>query len=96
MLIYIDKSLVLHGGTNNPQNSYQLAGKILPCESSIRDLGIIRQADGSYSQLIMDVITKASKLADAVSQALRHSPAAIQWLAFNAYILPVLMYACLI
>ena len=93
MPISVDKSLVLHGGTNNPRNSYRLAGKILPCESSIRDLGIIRQADGSYSQHITDVITKASRLAGAVSRALRHRPAAIQWLAFNAYILPVLMYA---
>ena len=32
-------------------------------------------------------------MAGAVSRALRHRPAAIQWLVFNAYILPVLMYA---
>ena len=93
MPISVDKPLVLHGNTNNPRNSYRLAGKILPCENSIRDLEIIRQADGSYSQHITDVISKASRLAGAVSRALRHRPAAIQWLAFNAYILPVLMYA---
>ena len=93
MPLSIDKSAVLHCGMRNPQYRYHLQGDLLKSTDTVSDLGILRASSRGYDQHFAEVSTKASKLSGAIIRAFHGSPASISMLAFNTYVLLILMYA---
>ena len=66
------------------------------CSNTVRDLGILRCTLGNYNQHIAEVSTKASHLSGAIMHVFHGSSSEILMLAFNNYVLPILIYASLI
>ena len=93
MPLSIEKCLVLHCGLNNPQYQYQCGGGVLPATDSLADLGIIRSADGTYSEHISAVAQKGRRLVGMCFRGIRSRDPVFLMRVYRAYILPVLSYA---
>ena len=56
-------------------------------------LGVTRSVEGGINQHIAGVASSASRVVGALSRVFQQRPAAISWLAFKSYELPILKYA---
>ena len=94
MPLSIEKCLLMHCGLHNPRRSYNLGGIPLHVADTVADLGIARTVAEGYSHHIKDVVMKASRsrASGMIQRAFRQRPEKIIWLAFNIYVLPILMY----
>ena len=93
MPLSLDKSVILHSGLRNPCYQYKLQGDILKCSDTVRDLGTLRCTSGNYNRHIAKVAIKASRLSGAIMRVFHGSSIEMLMLAFNNYVLPILMYA---
>ena len=93
MSLSIEKCGVLHGGTKQPLFDYVIKDAVLQTFETVKDLGIIRSASGSYSDHVRAVANKASRVAGAIRHAFFNSSPKLVWPAFQSYVLPILMYA---
>ena len=92
-LLSVKKSAVLHYGPHNPEHMYTIKRSILQNTDSMRDLGVTRLVEGGINQHIAGIASSASRVVSALSRVFQQRPAAILWLAFKSYELPILMYA---
>ena len=70
-------------------------GNTLNDADSVKDLGIMRSSDGSYSEHCHMIVRKAAKMEGAISlyrHVFRCKRRELMWTAFKTYINPILMY----
>lgn len=92
MPLSIDKCAVLHCGSKQQNSQYLLNGVIINSVNSFKDLGILRTTDGTYSEHCKAVAAKASRIAGAIRCSFQSKAPELMWPAFQAYVIPVLMY----
>ena len=95
MPLSLDKSEELHCGKNNPNLSYVLNGYTLPTLDQFKDYGILRTINTSYSDHIAQIVASSCRLSGALLHVYKCREPALLWLAFQAYVKPILMYASL-
>ena len=88
----VEKCSVLHDGTKQPLFEYVIKDAMLQTFDTVKDLGIIRSASGSYSDHCRAVDSKANRIADAIRHVFLNSSPKLLWPAFQSYVLPILMY----
>ena len=93
MPLSIEKCLVLHCGSNNPQYQYQCGSGVLSATDSAADLGITRSADGTYSEHISTVAQKGRRLVGMCFRGIQSRDPMFLMRVYRTYILPVLSYA---
>ena len=59
---------------------------------TLPDLGVTRTPDGGYSGHCEAVFRKAFRVAGAILHVFRCSRRELMWVAFQHYVLPILMY----
>jgi hypothetical protein len=93
MPLSIEKSGVLHCGSNNPGRKYNLAGRQLPQLEHLRDLGVLRSTTAGYSDHINSLVPACNRLCGALQRVFRSREPTLLWSAFQTYVKPKIMYA---
>jgi Reverse transcriptase (RNA-dependent DNA polymerase) len=93
MPLSVEKSGVLHCGTNNPTRPYYLDGQNLPVLQHFKDLGVWKSPSASYSHHINSLIPACNRLCGSIQKAFRSRDPDMLWSAFQTYIKPKIMYA---
>ena len=89
----IPKCQCLHLGKNNTHHVYTLCKSTLPSANQLSDLGIIRNADSSYSTHISAIVKRASRASAIMFKAFSTRNVKFQMKLYAAYIRPILEYA---
>ena len=92
MSLSVEKCDVLHGGTKQPLLEYVIKDAVLQTFDTVKDIGIIRLASGSYSDHCRAVASKANSIAGAILHIFLNSSPKLLWPAFQSFVLPILMY----
>lgn len=93
MPISVDKSGVLHYGAFNLGHTYACGEHEMPNIMQFKDLGVIRTADGRYSEHISNMVQKARRLVGATVRGIQSRDPSLLLRVFTTYIKPILMYA---
>jgi hypothetical protein len=91
--ISMEKSCVLHCGRQECLNIYRIRGTVIESVDTVTDLGVVRSSDGSYTAHYPNMIAKARRASGLIRRSFRLRTMQLMWPAFQAYVLPVLMYA---
>jgi hypothetical protein len=81
-------------GRHQPQLLYHIHGEPVTTVDSFVDLGVRRTACASYCGHSLTVAAKASKVAGMIRRAFPSAACALRWPAFQAYVVPIIMYLC--
>ena len=92
MPLSLDKCSVMHCGLHQPLHNYVLNSCVMKTVDTLPDLGVTRTSDDGYSGHCEAVFRKASSVAGAIRHVFRCRRRELMWVAFQHYILPILMY----
>jgi hypothetical protein len=87
-----DKCNVLHCGKHQMNRAYTLKDKPLAKTTTIIDLGVIRSSEFISTEQCMKLATKAARAAFLIRRSFGFGSRELLWPAFQAYVLPILMY----
>ena len=88
----LDKCSVMHCGLHQPLHNYVLNSCVMKTADALSDLGVTRTSDGGYSGHCEAIFQKASRVAGAIRHVFRCRRRELMWVAFQHYVLPILMY----
>jgi hypothetical protein len=71
MPISVEKTVVLHCGSHQPENVYTLNGQAIVSVNSHKDLGIVVSTDSTFSKQCESVVSKAARAAYAIQRVFR-------------------------
>jgi Reverse transcriptase (RNA-dependent DNA polymerase)/Endonuclease-reverse transcriptase len=92
MPLSIEKCAVLHCGNGQQNFNYKIGDVFIPVVNSLVDLGLQRSSSCGYEGHCDMVASKASKLAGAIRRSFQLRVPQLLWPAFQAYVVPILMY----
>ena len=79
-------------GPHQPNHFYYINSVAITSMDSVKDLGIRRSKDDTYTEHCNDVISRAASKCGMLRRMFPSSHYNLLWLAFVSYILPVLSY----
>jgi ribonuclease P/MRP protein subunit RPP40 len=92
MLFNVDKCSVLHMGKNNKQIEYKLGDKaILTCKQE-KDLSIIIESSGKFSQQCLTAVNKANSLVGMIRRSIQYKSKGVIVKLFKSLVRPKLEY----
>ena len=86
----VDKCSVLHCEPHQPNHEYHNNSTRISSVDSVRDLGVKRTTDSTYSGHCNGVIAKANSTCGALRRIFKSGHRSLLWPAFVSYVLPVL------
>ena len=92
----IEKSLVIHYGTNNLCYQYYCEERELPSSVTFVDIDVVRCSNATYSEQVTTVAHKGRRLVGLCSRLLSYRNADFMLRAYKTYVLPVTLYASVI
>jgi hypothetical protein len=92
MPISFEKTAVMHCGSNQPKNVYELNDQPIIVVENYKDLGVYMSSDSKFSVQYEKVVSKAAKAAYAIRRIFKSRQQRLMWPAFQAYILPIITY----
>ena len=96
MTLSIEKSLVIHYGTNNPSYRYYCEKKELPSSVTFVDLGVVRCSDATYCEQVATFVQKVRRFAELYSRFLSCQNADFMLREYKTYVQPIMLYAFVI
>jgi hypothetical protein len=94
LCISLTKTFMLHIGTKNPQNNYNISGTVITVVDKIKDLGIYVTSNLSWSVHVHEVVKKANKMCNVILHAFVSRNVDLYMSAFAIYVIPILDYCC--
>ena len=92
MPLAVDKCAVMHCGKQQTYRQYILKGQPMAVVTSLTDLGIVRSPGFTSTEQCAAVASKAARTAYCIRRAFGFGSRKLLWPAFQAYVLPKLMY----
>ena len=90
----VSKSCCLHSKKNFTV-TYNFDDSTLPCVDMFKDLGVCRSNNGGYSSHANYVASKARRVCGMILNNLVIPDAYSGWRLYQAYVLPIICYACI-
>lgn len=75
--------------------TYNFDDSTLPCVDMFKDLGVCRSNNGGYSSHANYVASKARRVCGMILNSLVIPDAYTGWRLYQAYVLPIICYACI-
>jgi ribonucleases P/MRP protein subunit RPP40 len=92
MLFNVDKCSVLHMGKSNKQIQYKLGDKTMLACKQEKDLGIIIEASGKFSQQCLAAVNKANSLVGMIRRSIQYKSRGVVVKLFKSLVRPKLEY----
>jgi ribonuclease P/MRP protein subunit RPP40 len=87
------KSAVVHFGRNNPNFSYLLGDKIVRPTTTQKDLGVVIDSQGKYTNHISEVAKKCNRITGMIKTRFKSRDPNLLSQLYKVYILPIIGYA---
>jgi hypothetical protein len=94
LCISAPKTFILHIGSKNTRNVYNINGAAIGPVDSIKDLGVYVCSNLSWSQHVYETVKKANKVCNVILHAFINHDINLYMSAFNCYVEPILDYCC--
>ena len=88
----MEKCTVLHCGPHQPNHTYCINSVAITSTDSVKDLGIRRSKEGTYTEHCNKVISRAASNYGMLRRMFPFGHRNLLWQAFVSYVLPVLSY----
>ena len=92
MPLSLDKCSVMHCGIHQPLHNYVLNNCVMKAVGTLPDFGVKCTSDGGYFDYCEIILRKASRVAGAIWHVFRCRRRELMWVAFQHYVLPIVMY----
>ena len=93
LLIAGNKTVVLHIGKNNPEESYVLDGQVIDATPEVRDLGIMIDRNLTFQSHVKNVMCSAFLRANHILKCFKSSTLKTYVNAYKTYVRPLLEYS---
>ena len=88
----LEKCSVLHCGPHQPSHVYYIKSTQIDNIDSIKDLGVKRSSDSTYSANCNHIIAKVKRACGTMTRAFRSGHRKLLWPPFTTYVLPIMTY----
>ena len=89
----IDKCLIMHYGTNNKENQYQMDNKILPKSISERDLGVVFNRNLKWKEQVTVCASKANQMLGMLKKSFIYFDEYTMKTLYCAFVRPLIEFA---
>ena len=88
----VEKCTVLHCGSHQPNHTYYINSVAITSMDCVKNLGIRRSKDGTYTKHCNDIISRAASKCSMLWRMFPSGHRNLLWPAFVSYVLPVLSH----
>lgn len=96
MQVNVEKCIILHIGSNNPQLEYYLKDKKIERVQEARDLGVIVSKNLKWESHILTYVKKANTISYLIHKSFKHTTADVRLKLFIMYVRPILEFTAVI
>ena len=90
------KTVILYLGTINPKRIYTVNNCPVQSKDVVKDLGIVKRSDLSFSSHCMDIVRKAVYITNVILHSFLCKDVSVHMKAFDGYVKPTLEYCCFV